>query len=180
MKAKLATSEKDADALFLMTADQGGSCVWSDEETRALNEVWAEESVAKNLTVLWEIYTFLHRLGKYLWKSMELMETDISVTVPHSWHDSRVWHDVSPLADCVVWTRQHVPSPGACSVHAVVWTCQLFTITTFALLLCSTREIICSHFLGFLMFFVTAAAVMWTHSIVALLWICPIYYHNYI
>ena len=154
LTAKLAINKKDADAPFLMMADQGGGCVCSDEETRALNEVWAEESVAKNLTVLWEIYTFFwYRWGKSIRKSMEMTETDVSVTVPHSWRDSKVWHDVSPLADCVVWTWQRAPSPGTRSVHAVVWTCQLFTITTFALLLCSTRGIICSHFLGFLMFF---------------------------
>lgn len=34
---------------FLMMADQGRGCVWSDEETRALTEVWAEESVPNKL-----------------------------------------------------------------------------------------------------------------------------------
>ena len=43
--------------------------------------------------------------------------------VLHSWHDFRVWHEVTPHADCVVWTHQCIPMH---SVHALVWVCSLF------------------------------------------------------
>ena len=43
--------------------------------------------------------------------------------VLHCWHDFRVWHEVTPHADCVVWTHQCIPMH---SVHALVWVCSLF------------------------------------------------------
>ena len=46
-RERLARNKKDADAPFLMMADQGRGCVCSNEETRAPIEVWAEESVQK-------------------------------------------------------------------------------------------------------------------------------------
>ena len=60
-----------------------------------------QKNLVKYLTVRWEIYSFLH-IWKVLQGECSSHRKCISIAVPHSWHDFRVWREVSPLQTCSV------------------------------------------------------------------------------
>lgn len=134
----LAINKKYADTASLMMDDQGRGCVWSGKEMRMLiTEVWAEKSVeekqqhdgsVRNVLIFAQIGKVLkdkYRIDRNTHQHHAKIVKFVSVL--HSWRDLRVWHEVSPLTDCVVWTHQHMPSPGMCLVHALLWTCSIIT-----------------------------------------------------
>ena len=80
----------------------------------------------KNQLKTWQFdekYIHFCTLGKYLRESTVLTEMHISVAVSHSWHDFRIWREVSPLQTCSVNTSMRAEplyTLGPCSNVSVL------------------------------------------------------------